>query len=175
MRKILASLALISIVGISNAALTAYEPFNYALGSFTNNTPASGAGLSNRWTCGAACTVVAGLTYTGLSTANNALNSGSSRQFLPLSNALSGGTKYISFLYRASGNMGGNIDGVFFPNNNATCLWFGFGLGPFSGTAGQLGIASMTTAGTSAQPVTTSLKQIGLGNYASTYLIVLKI
>ena len=70
--------------------------------------------------------------------------------------------------------MGGNIDGVFFPNGSSTCLWFGFGLGPFSATHGQLGIGSITTAGTAAQGAT-SLKQVGLGNYGSNYLVVLKI
>ncbi|EEF63046.1 hypothetical protein [Pedosphaera parvula] len=70
--------------------------------------------------------------------------------------------------------MGGNIDGVYFPSGNATCLWFGFGLGPFSGTQGQLGLGSVTTAGT-APTGATSLTQVGLGNYASTYLVVLKI
>ena len=70
--------------------------------------------------------------------------------------------------------MGGNIDGVFFPNGNTTCLWFGFGLGPFSGSQGQLGLGSMTTAGTGAQGAT-SLKQVGLGNYGNTYLVVLRI
>jgi hypothetical protein len=70
--------------------------------------------------------------------------------------------------------MGGNIDGVFFPNGNTTCLWFGFGLAPYSPTQGQWGIGSMTTAGTAAQGAT-SLKQVGLGNYGSTSLIVLKI
>src|SRR4029077_2189183 len=115
-----------------------------------------------------------GLTYPGLTVANNALNSGSSRQFVSFSSPLSSGTKYISFLYKASGNMGGNIDGVFFPNGNSTCLWFGFGLGPFSGTQGQLGIGSMTTSGTGAQGAS-SLTQIGLGTYGTTYLVVLKI
>jgi CxxC motif-containing protein (DUF1111 family)/fibronectin type 3 domain-containing protein len=160
--------------GIASAALNAYEPFNYTLGTFANNTATTGSGFTGNWTCGAAGTIVSGLTYTALPVANNALNSGSGRQFVSFSNPLSSGTKYISFLYKASGNMGGNIDGVFFPNGNSTCLWFGFGLGPFSGTQGQLGIGSMTTAGTGATGAS-SLTQIGLGNYGNTYLIVLKI
>ena len=56
----------------------------------------------------------------------------------------------------------------------ALVFWFGFGLGPFSGTQGQLGIGSMTTAGTGAQGAS-SLSQIGLGTYGNTYLIVLRI
>ncbi len=174
MTKLFAGLALLLTASIANAALNAYEPFNYALGSFANNTASTGTGFTGNWTCGASATVAAGLSYPGLTVGNNALNSGSSRQFVSLASPLSSGTKYISFLYTASGNMGGNIDGVFFPNGNASCLWFGFGLGPFSGTQGQLGIGSMTTAGTGAQGAS-SLTQIGLGTYGTTYLVVLKI
>jgi hypothetical protein len=174
MKKLIVGIAMIAMAGIANAALTAYEPFNYTAGTFANNTPATGTGLTGNWSCGANGTIGTGLSYTALTVGNNALSSGGSRQLVGLSSPLSSGTKYISFLFKASGNMGGNIDGVFFPNNNATCLWFGFGLGPFSGAQGQLGLGSMTTAGTAAQGAT-SLKQVGLGTYASTYLIVLKI
>jgi hypothetical protein len=173
-QRVIACLALCLTTGIASAALNAYEPFNYTLGTFTNNTAATGGGFTGNWTCGAAGTIVSGLAYIGLPTANNALSSGSGRQFVSFSTPLSSGTKYISFLYKASGNMGGNIDGIFFPNGNTACLWFGFGLGPFSATQGQLGIGSMTTAGTAAQGAS-SLTQIGLGTYGNTYLIVLRI
>ena len=172
--KALTFLALMVSSCIANAALNAYEPFNYNSGTFANGTPSTGSGFTGNWTCGGAGTIGSGLTYPGLTVANNALSSGGSRQFVSFSTPLSSGTKYISFLYTASGNMGGNIDGVFFPNGNITCLWFGFGLGPVSGTQGQLGIGSMTTAGTGAQGAS-SLSQIGLGTYGNTYLIVLRI
>ncbi len=170
----IAALAVSLFTGIANAALNAYEPFNYVSGTFANNTTSTATGFTGNWTCGTVGTIVPGLNYPSLSTGNNALNSGGGRQFVSFSSPLSSGTKYISFLYTASGNMGGNIDGVFFPNGNSTCLWFGFGLGPFSGTQGQLGIGSMTTAGTGAQGAS-SLTQFGLGTYGNTYLIVLKI
>ncbi|MDB6067603.1 MAG: Fibronectin type domain protein [Pedosphaera sp.] len=174
MKKIIACLALVAMVGIAKASIIAYEPFNYTSGTFANNTPATGTGLTGNWTCGGAGTIGTGLTYSGLTVANNALSSGGSRQFVSLSTPLSSGTKWISFILKASGNMGGNIDGVFFPNANSTCLWFGYGLGPFSGTQGQLGLGSMTTAGNAALGAT-SLKQVGLGTYANSTLIVLKI
>ncbi|HEV2694011.1 MAG TPA: hypothetical protein VG347_14040, partial [Verrucomicrobiae bacterium] len=172
MKKIIAFTAALSLATLANAALNVYEPFNYT--TLANGTPATGTGLTGNWTCGTAGSIVTGLTYSGLPTANKAVNSGGSRQFVSFASPLSSGTKWISFLYTASGNMGGNIDGVFFPNGNTTCLWFGFGLGPFSGSQGQLGLASMTTAGTGAQGAT-SQKQIGLGTYGSTYLVVLRI
>ncbi|HTB83305.1 MAG TPA: MBG domain-containing protein [Candidatus Sulfotelmatobacter sp.] len=157
----------------ASAALNAYEPFNYATGSFVNNTASTGAGFTGNWTCGGAGTIVSGLTYSGLTTANNSLKSGGSRQFVSLATPLSSGTQWISFLYTASGNMGGNIDGVYFPNGG-TGLFFGFGLAPNTGTQGGLGLGSMTTTGSSAQGAS-SLASSFQGTYGATYLAVLKI
>ncbi|MBW8864916.1 MAG: hypothetical protein JF609_08350 [Verrucomicrobia bacterium] len=172
MKKIIAGIAMAALAGIAHASLNVYEPFNYS--TLANGTAVTGTGLTGTWSCGAVGSIGTGLTYPSLPVANSSLSSGSSRQIANFSSSLSTGTKWISFLYKASGNIGGNIDGVFFPNGNSTCLWFGFGLGPFSGTQGQLGIGSMTTAGTAAQGAS-SLKQIGLGTYGNTYLVVLRI
>jgi hypothetical protein len=169
------SLALVAMVGMAHATVTAYEPFNYSTGAFANGTAATGSGLSGNWTCAAGGTVTSGLTYTGLPVANNALQSAGARQFVSLSSSLSSGTKWLSFLFKTSiGDPGANKNGVFFPNGNATCLWFGFGLNPYSGSQGYLGLGYMNTAGTAAQGAT-SLKQLGLGTYGTTYLVVLKI
>lgn len=163
------------VSSISHAAPTAYESFNYAAGNLNNGAAAAGDGFSGSWTCGVSGWILSGLTYAGLPVANNAVRSGAARQFVYLATPLSSGTKWISFLYKTSaGNPGGNINGVYFPNGNSSCLWFGFGLAPYSGTQGQLGLGSMTTAGTSATGAT-SLMQLGLGTYGSTYLVVLKI
>lgn len=173
---LIASLALWAMGDLARAAVTSYEPFDYATGGFTNGTAATGTGFTGNWTCGGvSATVVSGLTYTGLPVANNALQSAGGRQFVSRSSPLSSGTKWISFLYKTStGDPGANKNGVFFPNGNATCLWFGFGLAPYSATQGQLGLGSMTTAGTDAVTAT-SLKQLGMGTYGTTYLVVLKI
>ena len=171
---LMAGLGFLGLTGRARATLSAYEPFNYAAGSLANGAAVTGTGFGANWTCGAAGIIGTGLTYSGLTVANNALSSGGSRQSVSLASPLSSGTKWISFLFYASANMGGNIDGVFFPNGDSTCLWFGFGTGPYSPTQGQLGIGSMTTSGTAAQGAT-SLKQLGLGTYGSTCLIVLRI
>jgi len=172
---LLTGLALLALDGLARAAVTGYEPFNYATGNLATGTAAAGSGFTGNWTCGAAGTIIAGLTYSGLSVSNNALSSGGGRQFVSIANSLSSGTKYIGFLFKTSaGNPGANINGVYFPNGNATCLWFGFGLAPYSGTQGQLGLGSMTTAGTAAASAS-SLKQLGLATYGTTYLIVLRI
>ncbi|MDB6110257.1 MAG: Fibronectin type domain protein, partial [Pedosphaera sp.] len=157
----------------AHAAVTAYEPFNYSTGSFPNNTASTATGFTGNWTCGTAGTIASGLTYSGLTTANNALSSGGSRKFVSLSSPLSSGTQWISFLFKASGNMGGNIDGVYFPNGG-TGLFFGFGLAPFSGTQGGFGLGSTTTTGTSALGAA-NLASSFLGTYGTTYLVAMQI
>ena len=171
---LLACLALLAMAGMTQAAVSAYEPFNYTAGALANNALATGTGFTGNWTCGAAGIIVTGLAYPGLPVANNALSSGSARQFVGFSTPLSTGTKWISFLLTSSANTGGNIDGVFFPNGNTSCLWFGWGLNPNSPSQGGFNIASMTTAGSTAQGAT-SLLAMGLGTYASNTLVVLRI
>src|SRR5256885_16401484 len=47
---------------------TAYESFNYATGTFANNTPTTAAGFSGNWTVSAFPNIVAGLSYSNLPT-----------------------------------------------------------------------------------------------------------
>ena len=157
----------------TQAQLLVYEPFNYPSGSFATGTTGTGTGETDNWTCGQSGTIVPGLTYSGLPVSNNALSSGGGRQFISFANSLSSGTTWISFLYTASGNMGGNIDGVYFPNGG-TGLYFGFGLAPYSGTQGGFGLGSMTTTGsgaTGAAPLADSF----LGTYGTTYMVAIEI
>jgi fibronectin type 3 domain-containing protein len=175
---LITGLVLLAAAGISHAAATAYEPFDYpAEAPLLDGTAATGDGFSGNWTCGLSGWILAGLSYSGLPVSGNAMRSPPpSRQFVSLETPLSGGTKWISFLYQTSpGNPGANLNGVYFPNSNATCLYFGFGLSPYSGTQGQLGLASITTAGTTAQGASSSLELLGLGTYGDIYLVVLEI
>lgn len=167
-------LALLMMAGMAQAALSAYESFNYTAGPLANGTIATGAGFTGNWMCGTAATIGSGLSYPGLSVSNGSLSSAGGRQIVSLSTPLSSGTKWISFLFRASANGGGNVNGIFFPNGNNSCLWFGWGLSPYSPTQGGFGIGSMTTTGTAVQGAT-SLLAMGLGNYFSNTLVVLKI
>ncbi|MGC9450375.1 MAG: fibronectin type III domain-containing protein [Oceanipulchritudo sp.] len=152
-----------------------YEPFDYPVESpLLNGTSATADGFTS-WTCGTAGWILPGLTYSGLPVANNAMRSSAgSRQFVGLADPLSTGTKWISFLFKTSvGNSGANINGVYFPNGG-TGLFFGMGLNPYSATQGYLGLGSMNTVGTTPQAATL-LKQLTLGTYGATYLVVLKI
>ncbi|EEF63045.1 hypothetical protein [Pedosphaera parvula] len=80
MKKVIISLAAVMLLALAAlnapAALTAYEPFNYTTGGFANNTASTGNGFTGNWANGAAGTIVTGLTYPGLTVANNALSSG---------------------------------------------------------------------------------------------------
>ncbi len=161
--------SVVNITGFTSFA--AYEPFNY--GSIANGTATTASGFTGNWTCGTAPSIVTGMTYTGLPVANSALSSGSGRQSESFLAPLSGGTEYVSFLLKASGNMGGNIDGVYFPNGG-TGLFFGFGLAPNTGTQGGFGLGSTTTTGTAALGAA-NLASSFQGIYGNTYLVVLKI
>ena len=149
-----------------------YESFSYS--SIANGTAVTGIGESGTWTCGTAPSIVTGLTYSGLPTANSAMQSSGSRQAVGFTSSLSSGTKWISFLFQSgSGNSGANINGVYF-SNGGTGLWFGFGLAPSSSTQGALGIGSMNTTGTSALGAS-DLAHSYLGTYGSVYFVAIKI
>lgn len=151
-----------------------YEPFDYPIEDNLLNGTASTADGFGTWNNGVAGWITDGLTYPNLPTANNAMRTPSGRQSLSLDTPLSSGTKWISFLFKTSaGDIGGNKNGVYFPNGG-TGLFFGFGLSPASATQGYLGLGSTNTVGTATQGATL-LTTTGLGTYGASYLIVLKI
>ena len=113
---LLTLMASLALTGISNAAILAYEPFNYPLGAINNGavstatgtpTATTGGGFSGTWFAGGAgTTIVGGLTYPGLQTDNSALQWSTSVPYqgenlaaaiLPANTP----TVYVSFLYNA--------------------------------------------------------------------------
>ena len=132
-----AAFCLAALTNTAYASLGAYEPFNYTT-SIPTATASTASGFTGNWTCGTTPSVVVGMTYAALPVANNSFSSTSGRQSVSFASPLSTGTKWISFLFSQSGNNGGNICGLYFPNGG-TGLFFGFGLAPFSGTQGGLG------------------------------------
>ena len=167
-----AALCLAELTMTSYASLSAHEPFNYTT-SIPSGTASTATGFTGNWTCGTTPTITTGMTYPNLPVANGAVSSTSGRQFVSLTTPVGSGTKWVSFLFSQTGNNGGNHCGVFFPNGG-TGLFFGFGLAPFSGTQGGLGLGSLTTTGNSPLPAS-NLASSFLGTYGTTYLIVLKI
>ena len=155
--------------------INVYEPFNYA--SITTGTAVTGTGMSGNWTAGAGVTTPAGLAFTAngtLPSANNRLScatGGDSRTFASFgsSSALSGGTKYISFLASQAGNNGGNLCGIYF-DNGATSLFLGSGASPGSFTLSPFSVA---TSGSGA--FTSLAASTFTGSYNTVALVVMKI
>jgi fibronectin type 3 domain-containing protein len=173
MKKIIASLALGALCALNTlAAVAVYEPFNYTT-SIPNGTATTGTGETGNWTCGNTPSIVAGLTYAALPTANSALSTTGGRMYVGLASPLSSGTKWVSFLFKCSGDPGGNLDGVYLKGDQTTSIWAGF-RGGFNGTQNVFGMASVTSAGTAA---TGGTAQGGSANIANTtvHLIVMKI
>jgi hypothetical protein len=85
---------------------------------------------------------------------------------------------YISFLYNQAGNNGGNINGLYLSGSGATSLYVGL-TAPWSGTAGELGLGTIATAGAGATGLSSVLAQMPgpgqLMNYNQTNLIVVRI
>ena len=77
------ALCLAALTSTALASLTAYEPFNYTT-SIPNGTASTATGFTGNWTCGTTPSVVAGMTYTALPTANNSVSSTSGRQSVAL-------------------------------------------------------------------------------------------
>ena len=168
-----AAFCLGALTSTGHASLSAYESFNYST-SIPDTTPSTASGFTGNWTCGTAPAIAAGLTFAGLPTANSSLSSTSGRQSATFASPLASGTKWISFLFNLTGNNGGNICGAYFPNGG-TGLFFGYGLAPFSGTQGGLGLGSLNTVGTATQGATT-LASSFLGTYGTTpYFVAIKI
>ena len=165
----------LEVSGSPVAFMKAYESFNYSLGSFSNSTPATGAGLTGNWTVGSG-TIVSGLTYANLPSGNKAISTTGGRDQVTLASPLSTGTKYVSFLFNQLGNNGGNLNGFVLFGSGATSLIIGL-TAPYSATAGSLGLGSIATAGAGAQGITTFSGQQITGGfiYNQTHLVVVKI
>jgi hypothetical protein len=105
----------------------AYEPFNYSLGALANGTATTGAGFAGNWTCGANGTIVPGLTYLNLATANNALQSSSWYQLESLATVPSGiATVWVSFIFNQTGDNGGNRDGFVLEDSSGKGVMFAY-------------------------------------------------
>lgn len=161
--------AVVNVSGVLN--FNAYEPFNYA--SIANGTPSTANGFSGNWTCGAAPSITAGMTYTGLPVASSSLSSTSGRQSVNFLGPLSSGTEYVSFLFTQVGNNGANRCGVYFLNGG-TGLFFGYGFAA-GGSSGALGLGTMNTTGTGVQGTVATLGSSFTGTYGVTYFVVMKI
>lgn len=162
----------IACVNSGHAAVTAYEPFNYAAGTLANNTPATGTGFTGNWTVSAFPQIVnTALTYPGLTPVNRAYQhaAAGAQTTVGLASPLSSGTKYISYLFKGSGNSGGDTVGVFFKGNNATSLFAGFRVPNSASLTGfGLGTVNSTTLG----GATALGSAVNINNTATHFIVI---
>jgi hypothetical protein len=116
--------AVVNVSAVLN--FNAYEPFNYGTGTFNSGSNTTATGFSGAWTCSSAGTIVSGLTYSALPTANNALQSASGYQYEKLATPFSSGTVWVSFLLQQAGDNGGVRDGIVLVNNSGTGVEFAY-------------------------------------------------
>lgn len=194
MRRIISSFvpAAAALVGAmfaqpAEAALEVYEPFNYSTGNnvFVDGTAVTGTGLTGTWSvkdpadaaspAGQRPNIVSGLTYAGLPTQDNALQRPANspvRALANLSNGLSSGTKWVSFLFQDGGNSGAVPIGLVLNSSTANSLFVGFRDG-FSGTDTFFGMG-LTPSGTAQQggPVSPLGTQTPISNTAIHFIAI---
>lgn len=174
MRKLIASLVIVATVGTASAAVTAYEPFNYTAGTLANGTASTASGFTGNWTVSGSPQIVnTVLTYSGLTPVNRAYQhaAAGAQTTVGLASPLSSGSKYIGYLFRGSGNSGGDTVGVYFKGNNATSLFAGFRT-PNSATLTGFGLGTVNS--TTLGGATALGSAININNTA-THFIVIKI
>jgi hypothetical protein len=109
-----------------------------------NGTASTGTGFSGNWTVSGGGTIIAGLSYPGLTVANNALDSsGATRQYESLTTAQGSGDVWVSALFQQVGDNGGNRDGFVMTDSSGNGVEFAYQ--QFSGTQGKPAI--MTVSG----------------------------
>ena|GEM_PF-6549103 len=149
---VLSSCAMLAAASVGQAALLAYEPFNYS--SIGTGTATTATGFTGTWTVGqGSVTVMSNLTYTDTNTENLATQDSAARINTPgrakvslgSSITLSSTPVYASALVRGGGNSGGDGQGFFFTGSGSganTSLFAGFGAG-FSATHSGFGIGGI--------------------------------
>jgi hypothetical protein len=165
----------ISITVTDTPPLVVYEPFNYTLGGINNGTAATGSGLSGNWTFAnnTSDSIVAGLAYPNLPTANNALKQtqAGARSLVNFVSPAGGGTKYFSFLFKNNVVSGGESIGAFLVGSGANSLFVGF-QGGYSGTQARFGLGSILTANGTAASAATMWNTVPVTSTATNLIVV---
>lgn len=176
----LAGAAVLALISISklNAALTAYEPFNYTVSSQISSQTGGGSfGFSTAWSGGSAGSTVGSGSLPGYNTAGNRASMTANSLTTPLSRTLSSslgisaGTTYFSFILRPEASVGTSTAELRLTGSAASA---GFGLNSNSGAylidqVGTAQTASSTTA-TVNTPVLLVLKAVfGAGSASDTF------
>lgn len=143
----------------------AYEPFNYT--SISSGVPTTGTGFTGTWSCGAEGTVVSGLTYPGLATTGSALQSSSFYQLESLANVPSGlSTIWVSFIFKQSGDNGGNRDGLVLEDSTGKGVMFAYHQYQAAiGLPSLAAVNSYTAVGASLTPYSSTTQTYNANNF----------
>ena len=143
----------------------AYEPFDYS--SLSSGTPSTGSGFTGNWSCGAAGTIVSGLTYPNLAVAFNALQSSGSYQLETLAGTPSGiGTVWVSFILNQSGNNGANRSGFALEDSAGNGVMFAYHeFGPAVGSPALTTIGGYTAVGSTLSPYSGTTQTYAANNF----------
>lgn len=155
-----------------HAAIIAYEPFNYAAGTLANGTASTASGFTGNWTVSAFPQIVnTVLTYPNLTAVNRAYQhaAAGAQTTVGLASPLSSGTKYFSYLFKGSGNSGGDTVGVFFKGSNATSLFAGFRT-PNSATLTGFGLGTVNS--TTLGGATALGSAVNINNTATHFIVI---
>jgi hypothetical protein len=155
----------VTVTDESPTEFGAYEPFNYD--SLADQTPTTATGFTSNWICGAAGTIVPGLTYPGLATANGALQSASSHQLTSLASVPSGiGTIWVSFLFKQVGDNGGNRDGFVIEDGTGKGIMFAYFQNQAAiGNPAIVNVSSFTTVGSTLSPHSATAQTYNANNF----------
>ena len=178
-KSVMLSLMLLATAGITNAAILAYEPFDYPVGALNNGEPTTaagtptattGGGFTGTWFAGGTgTTIVGGLSYPGLQSTNNALQWSTAVPYqgenlataiLPSSTP----SVYVSFLYNAP-SYTANKSGFALDNGAASNQGYYMGMT----ASGVFGVATVdngsgTVLGTASETI----------SFNTTYFVVVK-
>ncbi len=122
---------------------TVYEPFNYPEGALANGTASTGTGFGGVWTAAGDALIVPGLTYSGLTVTNNALNSSSATyQYESLASPQGSGDVWVSFLFQQASDNGGNRDGLVLTDASGNGIEFAYQ--QFGGSQGLPALMAIT-------------------------------
>ena len=182
-RMLIMGLALLAMTGLANAALLAYEPFDYSIGALNNGEPSTatgvpsattGGGFTSTWFAGGVgTTIVGGLAYPGLQTTNNALQWSESVSYqgenlaaaiLPSSTP----AVYVSFLYNAPSYVAGKTG---FALDNGAASNQGYYMGMTS--SGVFGVAAGDGAAGGSLTTATGAGTLDM-SFNTTYFVVVK-
>ncbi|HWD91525.1 MAG TPA: Ig-like domain-containing protein [Verrucomicrobiae bacterium] len=177
---LLGVLAPLFLTATAGAALIAYDPMNYtgaqvntataAPSGAPNQVTGTGGGFTGNWSGGALTLNSFGLTYPNLSVAGKSIsNLGANNLYTHIAAAPTTGSVWVSFLFKQTGDNGGNRSGVILENSAGAGVMLSYQ--QFGATQGKPCLMAMSSPTAVGAQLGTSAN---VQTYANTNLYVLQ-